>query len=78
MFLDNSWNQEQQGFPKVKAVLKAASDEALRRERHELLKGSFDRVFGHNSRKMLTLVDAELQDREAFRYSQFLTEANRG
>jgi hypothetical protein len=51
---------EQEGYPRTRAIIAAMRQhrpEQLERERRELLKASFDRMFGHNARKLLTLIE---------------------
>lgn len=53
---------QQAGYPKTRAVIRAFAEhrtEDLRREKRELLKASFDRMFGHNARKLLALIEEE-------------------
>jgi hypothetical protein len=71
MFLDNCLSQEEAGFPKAKATLSACSDDDLRREYHQTLKDSFGAMFGHNAKKMLVLVEAEIARRPGFRKTIF-------
>jgi hypothetical protein len=52
---------EQEGYPRTCAIIAAMREhrsEQLDRERRELLKASFDRMFGHNARKLLALIQA--------------------
>lgn len=54
---------ERNGFPKLRTVIRAMMDrrpEQLAKERYEMLRGSFDRVFGHNAQKCLEVIDSEL------------------
>lgn len=54
---------ELEGFPRAKAVIRAMQQyrpEQLERERVEMLKGSFDPIFGHNARKALRLIESTL------------------
>ena len=62
-FLDNSYSQEQAGYPDAKAKLMGFSNADLERERREMLKGSFNKMFGHNAKKMLTIIEAEIAAR---------------
>jgi hypothetical protein len=58
--LYHTFAEEQIGFTRARAVLVAMRDhrpEQFERERIEMLKGSFDRMFGHNARKMLALIE---------------------
>lgn len=53
---------EREGFPRLRAVIQAMRierPEQLKRERHDCVIGMADRVFGHNSRKLLGIIDAE-------------------
>ncbi len=55
-------NEEKAGFPRAKRVIQAMRKyrpEQLERERVEMLKGSFDRMFGHNAKKVLRLIERE-------------------
>jgi hypothetical protein len=54
---------EREGFPKMRTVIRAMIErrpDQLRQERYEMLKGSFDKMFGHNARKCLEVIDSEL------------------
>jgi len=64
-FLDNCLTQEQAGYPKARAVLMGMGDIMLERERATMLRASFDRMFGHNARKMLVLIEEEISQRGA-------------
>ena len=55
---------EREGYPRCKAVLAETSDEQLERDRFENLKASFDRVFGHNAKRLLVLIEAEIERRK--------------
>jgi hypothetical protein len=51
---------ESEGFPRTRAVIQAMREyrpEQLERERRLYLKHSFDRIFGHNARKLLALIE---------------------
>lgn len=51
------------GFPRMRTVYRAIianRPQQLAYERRELLKGSFDRMFGHNCRKALTILEEEM------------------
>jgi hypothetical protein len=53
---------EQEGFPRARTIIQAMRErrpEQLARERYEMLKGSFDSIFGHNAKKCLDLIDEE-------------------
>lgn len=61
--LYNSAAEQQNGYPKMRAVIRAMKEhrpEQLQHERRELLKDSFDRMFGHVARRMLAVLDEEL------------------
>lgn len=61
--LDNSFGEQQKGYPKARAVIRAMMvyrPEQLERERREMLKCSFDRMFGMNAKRMLDLIEEEL------------------
>src|SRR6266481_978742 len=54
---------EQEGFPRLRTVIRAMMErrpEQLRKERYEMLRGSSDRMFGHNASKCLHIMDAEM------------------
>ena len=61
-FIDDCHSQEIVGYPKAREVLKGWSDEQLRRERHEMLKGSFG-IFGRSAARVLRLIDDEIEAR---------------
>jgi hypothetical protein len=51
------------GYPRMHAVIRALMEhrpEHLERERREMLKGSFDRMFGHNAKVVLEVIEEEL------------------
>jgi len=53
---------EQEGYPRARTVIRAMHQyrpEQVERERVEMLKGSFDRVLGHNAKKALDLIEEE-------------------
>jgi hypothetical protein len=61
--LEMTWEDEKAGFPKMRTVIRAMIErrpEQLAKERYEMLRGSFDRMFGHNARKCLAVIDEEL------------------
>lgn len=61
--LSMTWEDEQAGFPKLKTVIHAMIErrpKELQKERYNLLKASFDRMFGHNAKKMLEIINDEL------------------
>jgi hypothetical protein len=55
--------EEKQNYPRARAVIRAMCEHRpmdLERERRELVKVSFDRMFGHNARKLLAVVNEEI------------------
>lgn len=58
-------NDQRAGWPNAKAQLAKWPDTVLRRERFEMLRASFDRMFGHNAKQALALIDAEITRRLA-------------
>ena len=54
---------EREGYPRCKAVLAEMSDEQLEKERSENVRASFDRLFGHNAKRLLKLIEAEIAAR---------------
>ncbi len=53
---------EQNGYVKTLRLIRAFRElrpEQLERERRELVKASFNRMFGHNAKKLLALVEGE-------------------
>ncbi len=50
---------EHEGYPRTKAVLSEMSDEQIERDRAENVKASFDRLFGHNAKRLLQLIENE-------------------
>lgn len=62
--LSGDWEDEQAGFPKMRTVIRAMMERRpgqLARERYEMLRGSFDKVFGRNAAKVLAVIDEEIQ-----------------
>ncbi len=56
---------QQEGYPRTLTVLRAMKEhrpEQLEQERREMVKGSFDRMFGHNAKQMLLLIEQVLQE----------------
>ena len=56
--------EEQKDYPRARTVIRAMQERRpaqLDRERYEMLKGSFDRMFGHNARKCLEVIEQELK-----------------
>lgn len=55
--------EERLGFPRMRTVIRAMlahRPEDLERERYQMLKASFDRVFGRIARVMLAVIDEEI------------------
>ena len=55
---------EQEGWPRTRAIVRAFiayRPEQLERERRNLVKASFDRIFGKNAEKLLDVVEQEMQ-----------------
>lgn len=55
--------EERIGFPRMRAVIRAMiahRPEQIERERREMLKASFCRIFGRNARKSLNVIEEEL------------------
>lgn len=58
-----STNEERAGYPRMRAVIQAMlayRPEQVERERREMLKSSFDRMFGHNAKKVLAVIEDEI------------------
>lgn len=54
-------SDEKEGYPRTKTVVRAMIQERpeqLHREKSSLLRGSFDRMFGHNARKLLAVIES--------------------
>ena len=52
--------ERRSGYPRARAVIEAMQaerPEQLERERREMLKASFDRMFGHNAKQVLDLIE---------------------
>lgn len=56
---------EREGYPRCKAVLCEMSNEQLEREYRENIKASFDKLFGHNAKRLLALIKEERERRAA-------------
>lgn len=59
----NTFTDEREGYPRTIAVIQAMHrhrPEQLYHERTDLVRGSFDKLFGHNARKLLRLIDATI------------------
>lgn len=61
----NSLEEERLGYPRMRAVIRAMREhrpEQLERERREMLKASLsDRMFGHNAKKVLAVIEVECE-----------------
>lgn len=55
--------EEGAGYPRARAVLAELDPERLETERREMVKASFCRIFGHNAKKRLRLIEAEIERR---------------
>jgi hypothetical protein len=54
---------EEENYPRLRTIIRAMRErrpEQLERERRELVRGSCDRMFGHNARKLLAIIDSEI------------------
>lgn len=52
----------QEGYPRTRTVIRAMQEkrpDRLAFERRDLLKSSFDRMFGQNARRLLKLIEEE-------------------
>lgn len=61
--LYHTFAEEEAGFPKARTVIRAMRvrrPDQLEQERASYLRASFDRMFGHNAKRMLTIIDDEL------------------
>lgn len=61
--LELTYTDEIAGFPKLRTVIRALKEyrpEQLERERREILRASFDRMFGHNAKKVLAVIEEEI------------------
>lgn len=62
--LYHTHTEEQAGFPRMGTVIRAMMErrpEQLQHERQELVRDSFNPIFGHNARKQLEIVESETQ-----------------
>lgn len=58
--LYHTFAEQQAGFPRMKAVIAAMREhrpEQLEQERRGLMKAQFDRMFGHNARVALDVIE---------------------
>lgn len=56
---------EEEGCPRLRTVVRAMREhrpEQLERERYEMLKGSFVRMFGRNAKKVLDVIEQEINN----------------
>lgn len=56
-------SDEQAGYPKTREALASYDDSRLKDARHQSIKDSFDKVFGHNAKKFLKLIEDEMESR---------------
>lgn len=62
----NSVDEERAGYPRMRAVIRAMIEhrpDQIERERHEMLRASFDRMFGHQAKRSLRVIEDELSSR---------------
>ena len=55
--------EQEIGYPRMRTVIRAMHErrpEQLERERIDLLKGTFDKVFGRNAKRELAVLEDEL------------------
>lgn len=60
--LYSTLTEERARYPRARVVIAAMREhrpEQLDRERYELLKGSFDRMFGQNAKRLLAVIEEE-------------------
>ncbi len=60
--LYNTFDEARIDYPKMRTVIRALlvyRPEQVERERREMLKASFGSLFGHNARKVLTVIEQE-------------------
>jgi hypothetical protein len=58
-----TYADESEGYPRMRTVIRALivhRPEQVERERREMLKASFDRMFGHQAKKCLAIIEDEL------------------
>lgn len=58
--LYDTWNEQKAGYPRMRAVIAAMREyrpEQLEKERRELVKASFNRMFGKVARAQLAIVE---------------------
>jgi hypothetical protein len=58
-----TWNEEKTGYPRMRAVIRAMMvhrPEQVERERREMLRASFNRMFGRNAAKVLAVIEEEM------------------
>ena len=58
-----TWNEERAGYPKAKAVLAELDSGRIIALKRSRTRDQFDRMFGHNARKELDLIEAEIKSR---------------
>jgi hypothetical protein len=54
-----------EGYPRTKAIIRAFRDhrpDQLRQERYGLWRACSDRMFGHNAKRLLAIVDSVMQE----------------
>jgi hypothetical protein len=53
------------GYPKTKAIIRAMMEhrpDQLRRERYDLWRSCSDRMFGHNAKHLLAVIDSVMEE----------------
>jgi hypothetical protein len=62
--ISSTWEDQNEGFPRLRAVIEAFREhrpEQLEKERIALVRASFDRMFGHNAKKILAVIEESTQ-----------------
>lgn len=62
--------EEEKDFPRARVVIDAMMEkrpDQLERERRQLYRDSSDKMFGHNARKLLKVIDEEMDKNNADR-----------
>lgn len=61
--LYNTWEERLAGYPRARAVITSMDTARLQDEYRSWLRSSFDRMFGHNAKPLLAIIEAELAAR---------------
>jgi hypothetical protein len=59
----DTWNERHAGYPRMRAVIRAMKryrPVELERERREMLRASFDAMFGRNAKRVLAVIESEI------------------